>query len=140
MDGRWRIEERLHDAPLLLDAVLPGEADAVPDERGLEKDLVRRRALPTLLGELDVELIRSAPVASARRALTISRTPVDGSSFTTSWFGSGRSCERGPNAIRGGFLNTSRISVCTTGSRLPVRMKNGTPDHRQLSMSRRNAA
>ena len=55
------------------------------------------------------------------------------------WFG----CESGPRnpkPSRGGFLNTSRTSVWVTGSRLPVRMKNGTPAQRQLSMSSRNAA
>ena len=41
---------------------------------------------------------------------------------------------------RGGRLNTSRSSVWVTGSRLPVRMKNGTPDQRQLSISSRSAA
>ena len=40
----------------------------------------------------------------------------------------------------GGRLNTSRSSVCVTGRRLPVRMKNGTPDQRQLSISSRSAA
>ena len=39
-----------------------------------------------------------------------------------------------------GRLKTSRSSVCVTGRRLPVRMKNGTPDQRQLSISRRSAA
>jgi hypothetical protein len=76
---------------------------------------------------------------SARCASTFIRTPVDGSSFTTSWFGSDR-CPGGPNPSRGGRLNTSRSSVCVTGSRLPVRMKNGTPAQRQFSMSSRRAA
>ena len=34
----------------------------------------------------------------------------------------------------------SRSSVWVTGSRFPVRMKNGTPDHRQFSISSRIAA
>ena len=37
-------------------------------------------------------------------------------------------------------LKTSRTSVWVIGSRFPVRMKNGTPDQRQLSMSSRSAA
>jgi hypothetical protein len=41
---------------------------------------------------------------------------------------------------RGGRWKTRRSSVCVTGMRLPVRMKIGTPDQRQLSMSRRSAA
>ena len=41
---------------------------------------------------------------------------------------------------RGGCRNTSRASVWVAGRHLPVRMKNGTPDQRQLSMSRRSAA
>ena len=43
-------------------------------------------------------------------------------------------------AIRGGCLNTSRTSVCLISICLPVRMKNGTPAQRQLSISRRIAA
>src|SRR4249920_3548227 len=35
-----RLEERLHDAPGLLDAVLPGEAHALPHERCVEQHLV----------------------------------------------------------------------------------------------------
>ena len=40
----------------------------------------------------------------------------------------------------GGFLNSTMISVTRPGIRLPVRMKNGTPDHRQLSMRASTAA
>ena len=66
-------------------------------------------------------------------------TPVDGSSLTTSWFGSGAWIAAGKPSF-GGCLKTSRSSVCVTGSRLPVRMKNGTPAQRQFSISRRSAA
>ena len=38
---------------------------------------------------------------------------------------------------RGGSRKTTRSSVWVTGSRLPVRMNHGTPDQRQLSISRR---
>ena len=75
---------------------------------------------------------------SARWASTWIRIPVVGSSRTTSWFGS--AWPASPNPSRGGRLNTSRSSVCVTGSRLPVRMKNGTPAQRQFSISSRNAA
>ena len=40
----------------------------------------------------------------------------------------------------GGRLKTRRSSVWVTGSRLPVRMKKGTPAQRQFSMSSRSAA
>ena len=57
----------------------------------------------------------------------------------TTWSGSD-DASRKPNPRFGGFLNTSRTSVWVTGSRLPVRMKNGTPDQRQFSMFNRSAA
>ena len=41
---------------------------------------------------------------------------------------------RSPNPRSGDGLHTSRTSVAVTGSDLPVRMKNGTPAHRQFSM------
>ena len=65
--------------------------------------------------------------------------PVEGSSLTTSWSGSD-DASRSPNPSRGGFLNTNRTSVWVTGRRLPVRMKNGTPDQRQFSMFNLSAA
>ena len=40
MHRRRRVEEWLHDAPLLLDAVLAGEAHPVTLHRGFEEDLV----------------------------------------------------------------------------------------------------
>jgi hypothetical protein len=64
--------------------------------------------------------------------------PVPGSSLTTSWLGSTRPLS--PNPSFGGRLNTRRSSVWVTGSRFPVRMKNGTPAQRQFSMSSRRAA
>ena len=78
---------------------------------------------------------RSGP---ALWAPTRNRIPVVGSSLITIWLRSGRCAN--PNPRRGGRRNTTRISVCVTGRSFPVRMKNGTPDHRQLSMSRRSAA
>src|SRR4030095_6411374 len=53
---RWGVEQRLHDPPGLLDAVLPREAGAVADHRRLEQHLVGRRALTALFRELHVEL------------------------------------------------------------------------------------
>ncbi len=41
---------------------------------------------------------------------------------------------------RGGSRKTARSSVWVTGSFLPVRMNQGTPAQRQLSISRRIAA
>ena len=76
---------------------------------------------------------------SVRRASTWKRIPVDGSSLMTSWLGSG-SWFFGQKPRRGGRLKTRRSSVWVTGSRLPVRMKNGTPAQRQFSMSSRSAA
>ncbi len=58
---------------------------------------------------------------------------------STSWFGSGRGVSRGTNPSHGVVLKTTRTSVTVTGSDLPARMKNGTPDQRQLSISRRMA-
>ena len=51
---------------------------------------------------------------------------MDGSSLITSWLGSGW-WSAGQKPRRGGRLKTRRSSVWVTGSRLPVRMKNGTP-------------
>jgi hypothetical protein len=76
---------------------------------------------------------------SARWASTISRTPVVGSNRTISWFGSGWE----PKALkpsRGACLKISRSSVSVALRDLPVRMKKGTPDQRQFSISSRRAA
>ena len=56
-----------------------------------------------------------------------------------SWSGSGLR-PWAANPSRGGWWKTSRSSVCVTGRHLPVRMKNGTPDQRQFSISSRIAA
>jgi hypothetical protein len=66
--------------------------------------------------------------------------PGDGSSFTTIWSGADRGSPCRPKPRRGGSLKISRSSVCVAGSRFPVRMTNGTPDQRQLSMYSRSAA
>ena len=43
LDGRWRVEQRPHDPPRLLNPVLPGEA---------QEHLARRGPLIALVGEL----------------------------------------------------------------------------------------
>jgi len=45
-----------------------------------------------------------------------------------------------PNPSLGGRLKTSLTSVCVVGRSFPVRMKKGTPDQRQFSISSRRAA
>jgi hypothetical protein len=55
------VEQRLHHPPGLLDAVLPREALAVADQRGMEEHLVWRRALTALLGELHVQVDSLGP-------------------------------------------------------------------------------
>ena len=77
---------------------------------------------------------------SPRWASTRSLTPVEGSSLTTNWSGSSGRWDPGQKFSRGGSLKTSRSSVWVIGRHLPVRMKNGTPDQRQLSISSRRAA
>jgi hypothetical protein len=52
------VEQRLHDAPGLLDAVLPGEELAVADERGVQQPLVRFRRSAQLAGERGVQVGR----------------------------------------------------------------------------------
>ena len=64
--GRGRVEQRLHHAPALLDAVLSLEALAVADHRGVKKHLVGRGALAALVGELHVQVDRSGFALSAR--------------------------------------------------------------------------
>src|SRR4051794_11886784 len=49
------VEQRLHDPPGLLHAVLPLEAPAVADQRGVQQHLVWGRAFAPLLRELQVE-------------------------------------------------------------------------------------
>ena len=78
-------------------------------------------------------------VCWARRASRIARTPVDGSKRMTSWFGGG-SCRLGKKPSLGACLNTRRTSVSRHGRCLPVRMKNGTPYQRQLSIRSFSAA
>ena len=79
----------------------------------------------------------AAPGVSARCASATTLIPIVGSSLITTWFGS---ASAKPKPSLGGRLKTRRTSVCVVGSRLPVRMKNGTPDQRQFSISSRSAA
>ena len=68
VDGRRRVQQRLHDPPGLLDPVLSREAGGVAHHRRVEQHLVRRRALAALLGELHVEgdLLGSSAVRAPR--------------------------------------------------------------------------
>src|SRR4051794_15728543 len=52
----WGVQERLEDAPALLDAVLTGEPGALAGHRGVQQDLVGGGPLPSLLGELQVQV------------------------------------------------------------------------------------
>src|SRR3954454_7207094 len=56
VNRRGGVQERLEDAPALLDAVLTGESGALAGHRGVQQNLVRRRPLPSLLGELQVQV------------------------------------------------------------------------------------
>ena len=76
----------------------------------------------------------SASFACMRR-----RAPGLGPIRSTSWLGSGRGASFGTKPSQGVVLKTTRTSVTVTGSDFPARMKNGTPDQRQLSISSRIA-
>jgi len=52
------VEQRLHDAPGLLDAVLPGEVLVVADHRGMQQHPLWLRRLAELAGELISHLDR----------------------------------------------------------------------------------
>jgi hypothetical protein len=53
------VEQRLHDAPGLLDAVLPGEVLMVVGHRGMQQHLVWLRRLAELAGERNVQVDRA---------------------------------------------------------------------------------
>ena len=53
---------------------------------------------------------------------------------------SGRGASFGTKPSQGVALKTTRTSVTVSGSDLPARMKKGTPDQRQLSISIRQSA
>src|SRR4029079_11895514 len=57
----WPVEQGRHYPPGLLDPVLTAESRAVPFHRRMQEDLVRRRTLSALVGELHVELSRADP-------------------------------------------------------------------------------
>ena len=69
------VEERLDDAPGLLDRLLAGEERMVAAERGFEEDLVRGWALATLLGELGT-LTRNTIVFSSGARITKIAVPT----------------------------------------------------------------
>ena len=78
MDRRWRVEQRLHDPPGLLDPVLAAEPRAVAQHRRVEQDLVRRRALAALVRRTPC---RARSVRSARGRYA-ARRPGGGSRWT----------------------------------------------------------
>ena len=98
-------------------------------------------ALAALLGELHVEvdLLGLGRVA----ALRVDQQPDAGRRVELDdelvRLRAARPRDGGSRAAAGRW-KTSRSSVCVTGRCLPVRMKNGTPDQRQLSISSRSAA
>jgi hypothetical protein len=59
------VERRLHDAPGLLDAVLPGEVLVVADHRGMKQHRVWLQRLAQLAGERGAQVDR-APGLSAQ--------------------------------------------------------------------------
>ena len=81
---------------------------------------------------------RSAGPSASFACMRI-RAPGRGPMRSTSWFGSGRGASLGTKPSHGVVLKTTRTSVTVTGSDLPARMKKGTPDQRQLSISSRSA-
>ena len=133
------VEQRRHHPPALLDAVLASEALAVPDQRGVQQHLVRRRALAALLGELHVEADLLRFDGSCTLRLEQAAGPGRGIELDDQLarLRSRASREAEP---RRQVPKTTRSSVCVAGRHFPVRMKNGTPDQRQLSISSRSAA
>jgi hypothetical protein len=92
------VEQRLHDAPGLLDAVLPGEELMVACQRGVQQPLVRFRGLAKLAGERGVQMDR-APGLPGQRGQLQPQARVR-SIRSTTWLGSalvgwGRKASRG---------------------------------------------
>ena len=139
LDRRGVVEQRLHDPPGLLDPVLAGEVRACHRAiAAVEQHLVRRRALAALARRRSCRAwIGARPDRVGALGVQAHAGAGAGSTRTTSWLGSGRWARR-PKPRLGGCLKTSRSSVCRTGSVLPVRMKNGTPAQRQLSICSRS--
>ena len=135
------LDQREHDPPGLLDAVLAGEGRAVALNCRVQQDLVGRRTLAALLGELHVErdLVRAAAIGAMRvddQADAGRRVELDHELALDRLALSGQVDEPEPRRP----LEHEPTSVCVAGRRLPVRMNNGTPDQRQLSISSRIAA
>src|SRR5262249_33849996 len=63
------VEQRLHDAPGLLDAVLPGEELMVAGQPGVQQPLVRFRGLAQLAGERGVQVDRAPGLPGQRGQL-----------------------------------------------------------------------
>ena len=141
VDRRRRVEQRLHDPPGLLDPVLPGEAGAVA--RAARRAGAPRTAWRPRRPASANSMSRSIrPTAERVAAPCVQDQPDPGRRVQLDddlvRFRSAVPCT--PKPSRGGRLKMTRSSVWVTGSRLPVRMKNGTPDQRQFSISSRIAA
>jgi hypothetical protein len=63
------VEQRLHDAPGLLDAVLPGKVLMVAGERGVQQALVRLRRFAQLADEPGVQVNGAPGLFGQRRQL-----------------------------------------------------------------------
>ena len=140
MDGRRRVDQGLHDPPRLLDAVLALEPRAVALHRGVQQHLVGRGPSSPSVPKSMSRLIGSGSRRLA--ALGLKRQPYTGGGveLDDELVGLAAGVPRRAKPRRGGRLKTSRTSVWVTGRCLPVRMKNGTPDQRQFSISSRIAA
>src|SRR5215469_5846432 len=55
MNWRRRVEQGLHNAPFLVDSVLPGEGCGVTDQCRMQQHFVRSRTLTTLLSKFHVQ-------------------------------------------------------------------------------------
>jgi hypothetical protein len=130
------VEQRLHNAPGLLDAVLSGEELMVAGDRGVQQALVRLRRFAELAGERGVQGTGRQDCSAS--ADSCSRRPGSGSIRSTIWLGPAL-VGRERKASRGSRRRNSRTSVTLRGSALPARRKTGTSAQRQLSISSRSA-
>ena len=119
---------------------MPREAGCLADERGVQQNLVRGCALAAHLGELDIEQDRSRPAGVSAVGIeddprTCRRIELDDQLGRL-----GSAVERREAETRWVLEDEANLGLGDRGCRLPVRMKNGTPDQRQLSISSRSAA
>ncbi len=137
-DRRRIVQEWLHDAPGFLHAVLTGEEAGVAFQGVAEKPFIRLGGFAELLGEDQGEIHRSGRPSSGFLGLQHQVRSRIGIDPQHELVGVGANC--GAKVSRGGGLKMIRNFRDALSSDLPARMKNGTPDQRQLSISRRRAA